>query len=101
MKRKRRIWIESGCIHCFWCQNLAPAIFVTGEGGTQISAEVRKDGVTSDNRRENSPLRTDVLSPEDLDFVPFVADGCPVRVIHLEGAWNDLGVADPGLKISQ
>ncbi|MBA3699272.1 MAG: hypothetical protein H0W78_10490 [Planctomycetes bacterium] len=95
----RRIWIADGCIHCYWCQNLAPLVFLADEQGTCIAAEVRVDGRTSDNRREHSALRTDVVSADDFAFLPFIADGCPVQVIRLEGGWNHLGVADPGLVV--
>jgi ferredoxin len=98
-KRARRVWIAEGCIHCYWCQNLAPQVFLAGDEGTRIAGEVRVDGVTSDNRREHSGLRADVLSETDFAFLPFVADGCPVQVIRLEGGWNHLGVADPGLVV--
>lgn len=98
-KRARRVWIAEGCIHCYWCQNLAPLVFLAGEQGTRIAGEVRVDGITSDNRQEQSPLRVDVLSESDFTFLPFVADGCPVQVIHLDGAWSRLGVADPGLTV--
>ena len=97
-KRQRRVWIAEGCIHCYWCQNLSPLVFLTGEQSTTIAGGVRVDGLTSDNRREHSALRIDILSEEDFVFLPFVADGCPVQVIRLEGAWNELGVADPALK---
>lgn len=98
-KRARRVWIAEGCIHCYWCQNLAPQVFLFGEEGTRIAGAARADGVTSDNRCEHSPLRTDVLSEADFAFLPFVADGCPVQVIRLDGGWNHLGVADPGLMV--
>jgi ferredoxin len=90
--QRKRIWIDHGCIHCFWCQNLMPQVFLAHETGTQIAGEAREDGVTSDNLGERSPLRTAMISPEELNFVPFIADGCPVQVIHLEGDWSDLGV---------
>lgn len=91
--QRKGIWIDHGCIHCFWCQNLMPQVFLAHESGTQIAGDLRDDGVTSDNRGERSPLRTSMISAEELNFVPFIADGCPVHVIHLEGAWSDLGVA--------
>ncbi|HEX3135097.1 MAG TPA: hypothetical protein VHX44_16145 [Planctomycetota bacterium] len=93
-KRQRRVWIAEGCIHCYWCQNLAPLVFLAGEQSTTIAGGVRVDGQTSDNCREHSALRTDILSEADFTFLPFVADGCPVQVIRLEGAWNEVGVAD-------
>ncbi len=69
-----------------------PQVFLVHETGTQIAGEAREDGVTSDNLGERSLLRTAMISPEELNFVPFIADGCPVQVIHLEGDWSDLGV---------
>jgi hypothetical protein len=98
-KRLRRVWIAEGCIHCYWCQNLAPLVFLAGEQSTLIAGPVRLDGKTSDNRREHSALRLDILSEADFAFMPFIADGCPAHVIHLEGDWNELGVADPGLAV--
>jgi ferredoxin len=95
----RRVWIAEGCIHCYWCQNLAPTVFLAGDQGTRIAGEVRVDGKTSDNRREHSALRADKLSDADFAFMPFIADGCPVQVIRLEGGWSHLGVADPGLVV--
>jgi ferredoxin len=98
--QQRRVWIAEGCIHCYWCQNLAPLVFQAGDHSTRIAGAVRVDGLTSDNRQERSALRTDVLSDVDFAFLPFVADGCPVQVIHLDGGWSDLGIADPGLMVT-
>lgn len=92
----RRIWIEDGCIHCGWCQNLMPQVFIADAAGTRILGAARSDGITSDNRSERSPLRRGRLPADELAFVPFVADGCPTHVIHLDG-WSGVGVADPGL----
>ncbi len=97
---KRRIWIEDGCIHCGWCQHLVPAVFVAADDGTRIVGTARQDGITSNNRSERSPLRAGRLPTDEIDFMPFVADGCPARVIHLDG-WSGLGVADPALAPSR
>jgi len=94
-----RVWIEAGCIHCYWCSDLAPAIFLPGDAGSRIASSVRQDGTCSDNRGERSPLRSDLIPPADLAFLPFIADGCPAQVIHLEGDWSVFGVADPALQI--
>jgi ferredoxin len=94
-QQHRRVWIAEGCIHCYWCQNLAPLVFQAGENSTTITGAVRVDGLTSTNGREQSALRTDVLSEGDFAFMPFIADGCPVQVIHLDGDWDKIGVADP------
>jgi len=97
--RSHCIWIAPGCIHCYWCSNLAPAIFIPDTEGTTIASAMRVDGQRSDNRAEHSPLRADTIAPQELAFMPFIADGCPVHVIHLEGDWSELGVADPTLEI--
>jgi ferredoxin len=99
VQASQRIWIESGCIQCGWCQNLAPQVFLSGMTGTLVQGSAREDGVTSDNACERSPLRASVLAAEELAFLPFVADGCPVRVIHLDGGWSNVGVADPAATI--
>jgi ferredoxin len=97
---RKRIWIEEGCIHCGWCHNLAPAVFLADGSGTRIAGAVRSDGITSDNRGERSPLRHGRLPADELAFMPFIADGCPAHVIHLDG-WSGVGVADPGVAIGR
>ncbi len=96
----QRIWIEDGCIQCGWCHNLLPQVFLMDASGTRIVGAVRQDGVTSDNRVERSPLRSGRVPAEELTFLPFVADGCPARVINLMG-WSELGVADPAGAINR
>lgn len=80
----RRVWIESGCIACGWCTDLVPTIFVVGGGkACVIAASARKDGGRGANRREKSPLKH-ALTGADADFLGFVADGCPAKVIRLD-----------------
>jgi ferredoxin len=82
---QRRVWIADGCIECFWCQQLDERIFVRGPSGTEISGWARVDGRTSTNQQEQAPLNEERLSESELNFIRFIADGCPVKVIHLEG----------------
>ena len=79
-----RIWIEEGCIQCFWCQNLCPEVFVCGDQGTQIHPGMRVDKRASPNRVERSPLNAQAQAALDLPFIQFVADGCPAQVITLD-----------------
>jgi ferredoxin len=91
----RVIWIAPGCIECFWCQQLAGDVFVHGEHGTEIRGAIRLDRQTNSNSDSHSPINTAVLAPQESAFVQFVADGCPTRVIRLEGDWDPIGIADP------
>ncbi len=91
----RVIWIAPGCIECFWCQQLAGDVFTHGDNGTEIRGEARKDGKNGPNRREKSPLVGANLSAAESVFLQFVADGCPVQVIKLDGNWATLGLANP------
>ncbi len=91
----RVIWIASGCIECFWCQQLATDVFVHGQRGTEIRGAIRLDHQTSSNSTDRSPIDVSVLPNEESNFLQFVADGCPTKVIRLEGDWPAVGVADP------
>ncbi len=91
----RVIWVAPGCIECFWCQQLAGEVFAHGERGTEIRGAIRLDHQTSSNSSDRSPIDVAVLSDEESNFLQFVADGCPTKVIRLEGDWSAVGVADP------
>lgn len=80
---KTAIWIEEGCIQCGWCQNLEPAVFFVSGDGCVIRAEARRDLVQGPNRDEQSRLRPGLLDSEGVNFMRFIADGCPVQVIKL------------------
>jgi ferredoxin len=80
-----RVWIEEGCIQCFWCQNLNAVVFEVTADGCRIRGEVLATGVASENREQRSDLRPGSLTREDEDFLPFLAGGCPTQVIKLEG----------------
>ena len=56
MSKGQRIWIEEGCIQCYWRQNRSPEFFVCGERGTQIHPDMRVSHRVSTNRIERSPL---------------------------------------------
>lgn len=86
-----RVWIEPGCIQCGWCQNLEPRVFLVGDDGCQIRAEVREDHLT-DTNAEHRALCVGALSEADLDYLPFVAGGCPTQVIQLA---DIAAIADP------
>jgi ferredoxin len=93
-----RVWIETGCIQCFWCQNLNAVVFEVTADGCRIRGEALVTGTPSDNREDRAELRPDLLPQEDADFLPFLAGGCPTQVIKLEGlaAIDDpLHVLDP------
>lgn len=78
----RQVWIETGCITCGWCSDLIPDVFAARvDGSSVIRGEVRVDGRTDRNQRKTSPLRKP-LSGADAEFIQFVADGCPPRVIR-------------------
>ena len=80
-----QVWIEDGCIQCGWCQNLEPRVFLVSERGCEIVADARIDGRTDDNRLLHAALRADALDDEAVNYLAFVAGGCPTEVIHLAG----------------
>ena len=75
------IWIEEGCIQCFWCQNLEPEVFSVTADGCEIRAEARCDGLATPNRREHAELKDGLVTAANVAFMQFVADGCPAQVI--------------------
>jgi ferredoxin len=93
----RVIWIAPGCIECFWCQQLAGEVFIHGQRGTEIRGAIRLDYQTNSNCTEQSPINVAVLSDLQSNFLQFVADGCPTKVIRLEGDWGTVGIADPAI----
>jgi ferredoxin len=79
-----RIWIEAGCIQCFWCQNLCPQVFGVSPDGSIVLADARVDGMSDENRVQRSPIKAGLLSEEEATFMPFLAGGCPSQVIKVE-----------------
>ena len=78
------IWIDEGCIQCFWCQNLEPAVFAVSDDGCEVRAEVRADARTDANREAHARLNDGVVSEENIVFMQFIADGCPSQVIKID-----------------
>ncbi len=78
-----RVWIDEGCIQCGWCQNLEPRVFEVSELGCQILGRVRLDGLTDPNRTERVALHAQALEEDAINYLAFIAGGCPVEVIQL------------------
>ena len=78
-----KVWIESGCIECRWCYELAPDVFTFGNGTSQIRGDARADRVTSTNADGKSELDTPRVGQMG-EFLEFIAAGCPTSVIKLE-----------------
>lgn len=78
------IWINEGCIQCFWCQNLEPEVFSVTADGCEIRAEARTDRCADPNRVGRSRLNDGLVTEENIGFIQFVADGCPAKVIMIE-----------------
>jgi hypothetical protein len=83
MSAMARVWIEEGCIQCGWCQNLEPRVFSVSELGCLILADVRQDGLSDDNRAQRVELRAEALDEDAVNYLPFIAGGCPAEVIQL------------------
>ena len=78
-----KVWIEEGCIVCNACEAECPDVFHVTDTTCTIRAEVRVDGVQSENRDEMSELNADVQSSLE-DSIVAAAAGCPVEVIKFE-----------------
>ena len=78
------VWIQPGCIRCNACAFTEPLVFsVPNSECAVILGNVRDDGVTSPNRDERIPLRSD-LGERLHDKIAEAADGCPVGIIKYE-----------------
>lgn len=62
-----KVWIETGCISCKLCQDIAPQVFQVADDQDCV--------VLADAARHFAPLREDIEQ---------AARDCPVEVIHLE-----------------
>ena len=48
----KSVWIEEGCIMCNACDAECPDVFLVTDNTCMIKADVREDGVESENRDE-------------------------------------------------
>lgn len=78
-----KVWIESGCIECRWCYELAPDVFTFRDGSSQIRGDARADQVTGTNAEDKSELGIPLVGQMG-EFLEFIAAGCPTAVIKLE-----------------
>jgi ferredoxin len=80
-----KVWIEEGCIVCNACDAECPDVFVVNDNSCVIKADVREDGVESENRDEQSPLKGEFQTSMEAG-IEAAASGCPVEVIKFEKA---------------
>jgi ferredoxin len=81
----KSVWIEEGCIMCNACDAECPDVFLVTDSTCMIKADVREDGVESENRDEKAPLKAE-FQASLADGVKAAAAGCPVEVIKYEEA---------------
>ena len=80
-----KVWIEEGCIVCNACDAECPDVFLVTDTTCVIKAEVREDGLETENRDEMSALKAEYQ--ESLEAaIEAAAGGCPVEVIKFEKA---------------
>jgi ferredoxin len=80
-----KVWIEEGCIVCNACDAECPDVFLVTDTTCTIRAEVRVDGVQSENRDEMAELTPEAGSSLEAS-IEAAAAGCPVEVIKYEKA---------------
>jgi len=78
-----KVWIDEGCIVCNACETTCPEVFRVTEETCMILPDVREDGLETENRDEQSPLKAEV-GEELADQIEEAAEGCPVEVIRFE-----------------
>jgi ferredoxin len=81
----KTVWIDEGCIVCNACDAECPDVFLVTDSTCMILADVREDGIESENRDERSPLKAAAAASFE-DSIRAVATGCPVEVIKIEEA---------------
>ena len=80
-----KVWIEEGCIVCNACDAECPDVFLVTDTTCVIKADVREDGLETENRDEMSALKGEFQ--ESLEAaIEAAAAGCPVEVIKFEKA---------------
>lgn len=80
-----KVWIEEGCIVCNACDAECPDVFLVTDTTCVIKADVREDGLETENRDEMAALKGEFQ--ESLEAgIEAAAAGCPVEVIKFEKA---------------
>ena len=80
-----KVWIEEGCIVCNACDAECPEVFLVTDTTCVIKADVREDGLETENRDEMSPLKGEFQEAMEAG-IEAAAGGCPVEVIKFEKA---------------
>lgn len=78
-----KVWIEEGCIVCNACEAECPDVFHVTDTSCNINGAVRKDGVDSENREEQSELLDDKQTELE-SAIEAAAAACPVEVIKFD-----------------
>jgi ferredoxin len=76
------VWIESGCIGCYACEQAAPEVFALTDAVAHLLAVVRVDQQSSTNEQERSPLNAVGLEYEEA--IREAAAGCPMEIIRFD-----------------
>ncbi len=80
-----KVWIEEGCIVCNACDAECPDVFLVTDTTCVIKADVREDGLETENREEMSALKGELQDSLEAG-IEAAAAGCPVEVIKFEKA---------------
>jgi ferredoxin len=78
-----KVWIEEGCIVCNACEAECPDVFLVTDTTCVIKADVRVDGLETENRDEQALLKDDLQSSLEA-AIEAAAAGCPVEVIKYD-----------------
>jgi len=78
-----KVWIEEGCIVCNACEAECADVFLVTDSTCVIKADVRVDGLETENREEMSELLPDYQASLE-SAIEAAAAGCPVEVIKFE-----------------
>jgi len=80
-----KVWIEEGCIVCNACDAECPDVFLVTDTTCVIKADVREDGLETENREEMAALKAEYQTSLE-SAIEAAAGGCPVEVIKFEKA---------------
>jgi len=78
-----KVWIEEGCIVCNACEAEFPDVFLVTDTTCVIKAEVRVDGLETENREEMAALKDEYHASLEA-AIEAAAAGCPVEVIKYD-----------------